>query len=104
MTTKDFFSLDLPRSTPGQIVRAFRENFRLTQEDLSKITGIASTNISAIENDKVEIGRKRAVLLAAAFGISPSQLMFPDGYDSSFKAEIAQVKRVSKRILKKKAV
>jgi hypothetical protein len=33
---------------------------------LAAVTGIAETNLSAIENDKVEIGVKRAVLIAAA--------------------------------------
>ncbi|MEK6772933.1 MAG: helix-turn-helix transcriptional regulator [Bdellovibrionota bacterium] len=66
MSTRNFFDLKFPKTTPGKVIRAFRKNFNITQQELAEVTGIAETNLSAIENDKVEIGVKRAVQVASA--------------------------------------
>lgn len=49
-----------------------------TQEELARRSGISSTNLSALENDKLEIGKKRAEQLAKAFNVHPAIIMFPD--------------------------
>jgi transcriptional regulator with XRE-family HTH domain len=67
------------KSSTGSIVKSFRKKFGLTQKELGKITGLSETHISAIEHDKIEIGKKRAEMLAAVFGIHPSTLLFPNG-------------------------
>lgn len=101
---RNFFDLKLPKTTAGGIIKAFRKNFKITQEDLTKITGIAETNLSAIENDKIEIGVKRAVLLATALGIDPSQLLFPNGVEDAYSKEIRHVKQVAAKLMAKKKV
>jgi len=102
MAIKNFFELKLVGATPGKVIKAFRKNFNITQQELAGVTGIAETNISAIENDKVEIGVKRAVLIAAAFGINPSGLLFPRGYENSYGKDIKAVKVAAGKMMAKK--
>jgi transcriptional regulator with XRE-family HTH domain len=99
---KNFFDLEQVKATPGQVVRAFRTNFDLTLKELEQITGVSYTNISAIEHDRVDVGVRRAVLLAAAFGIEPQQILFPQGYVRPDQADVERVRTRAKRVLEKK--
>jgi transcriptional regulator with XRE-family HTH domain len=49
-----------------------------TQQELAKRSGINATNISLLENERVDIGKKRAELLAKAFKVHPAIIMFPE--------------------------
>jgi transcriptional regulator with XRE-family HTH domain len=49
-----------------------------TQEELSRRSGIAGSNISRLENGHLDLGKQRAITLAKAFGVHPATLMFPD--------------------------
>jgi len=49
-----------------------------TQAELAQRCGIRTTNISLLENAKVEIGKKRAEQIAKAFGVHPAIIMFPE--------------------------
>jgi transcriptional regulator with XRE-family HTH domain len=49
-----------------------------TQEELAKRSGITSTNISLLENGRIDIGKKRAEQLAKAFNVHPAIIMFPE--------------------------
>ena len=104
MAIRNFFDLKHEQATPGGIIRAFRKNFQITQEELAKVTGIAEANISAIENDKIELGVKRAVLMAAAFGIDPAQILFPNGYEASYGKDVKAVQQASAKLMAKKKV
>ena len=104
MATQNFFDLKLKKVTTGEVIKAFRKNFQITQSDLAKITGIVETNLSAIENDKVEIGVKRAVLIATALGIDPSQLLFPNGVEEAYSKEVHRVQQISAKLMAKKKV
>jgi transcriptional regulator with XRE-family HTH domain len=66
----------------GRVIKLLRELKMWTQAELAERSGISATNISLLENDRVEIGRKRAESLARAFGVHPAVIMFP-GYDST---------------------
>ena len=72
----------------GDVIRILREWHEWTQVELAERSGISPTNISLLENDRVDIGKKRAESLARAFGIHPAIIMFP-GYDAD------QIKRVA---------
>jgi putative addiction module component (TIGR02574 family) len=65
----------------GEVVKMLRELKGWTQEDLAKRCSISATNISALEHDRLDIGKKRAELLANAFGVHPAVIMFPE-YDA----------------------
>jgi transcriptional regulator with XRE-family HTH domain len=67
--------------TTGEVIRMLRELKGWTQNDLAERSGITPTNISLLENGRVNIGKKRAEQLAKAFGIHPAIIMFPE-YES----------------------
>ncbi len=64
--------------TTGEVIRMLRELKGWTQAELATRCGISATNISLLENDKIDIGKKRAEQLAKAFGIHPAIIMFPE--------------------------
>ena len=64
--------------TSGEVIRMLRELKGWTQAELAKRCGISATNISLLENDKVEIGKKRVEQMAMAFSIHPAIIMFPE--------------------------
>ena len=66
--------------TVGESVRIVRELQEMSQNDLAKITGIPQSTISAIENDRVNLGVERAKQLAIALKCHPAVLVFP-GWD-----------------------
>jgi transcriptional regulator with XRE-family HTH domain len=61
----------------GESVRIIRELQELSQNDLSRLTGISQSTISAIENDRVQLGVERAKVLARALACHPAVLVFP---------------------------
>ena len=64
--------------TTGEVIKMLRELKGWTQEELSKYCSINAKNISMLENNKLEIGKKRAVQLATAFDVHPAIIMFPE--------------------------
>lgn len=67
--------------TTGEVIKMLRELKGWTQEELAKRCKIKATNISLLENNKLEIGKRRAEQLAHAFNIHPTIIMFPE-YES----------------------
>ena len=61
----------------GESVRILRELQELSQSELSRLTGISQATISAIENDRVNLGVERAKELARALRCHPAVLVFP---------------------------
>ena len=61
----------------GVSVRIIRELQELSQNDLSALTGIPQSTISAIERDRVNLGAERAKVLARALKVHPAVLVFP---------------------------
>jgi len=66
-----------PLST-GEVIRMLRDLKGWTQAELARRCGITPTNLSLLENEKVEIGKKRAEQIAKAFGVHPAIIMFPE--------------------------
>ena len=63
--------------TVGESVRIIRELQELSQNQLSKLTGIPQATISAIENNRVQLGVERAKILGRALKVHPGVLVFP---------------------------
>ena len=61
----------------GESVRIMRELQELSQADLAALTGIAQSTISAIENNRINLGVERAKTLAIALKCHPAVLVFP---------------------------
>jgi len=64
----------------GESVRIIRELQEYSQNQLAELTGITQSTISAIENDRVQLGVERAKVLAKALRCHPAVLVFP-GWD-----------------------
>ena len=64
--------------TTGEVIKMLRELKGWTQQELSRHCSINATNISLLENEKVEIGKRRAEQLAQAFNVHPAIIMFPE--------------------------
>ena len=61
----------------GESVRILRQLQELTQGELARLTGIPQATLSAIENDRVNLGVERAKVLARALKCHPAVLVFP---------------------------
>ena len=66
--------------TVGESVRIIRELQEFSQNDLADHTGIPQSTISAIENNRVNLGVDRAKVIARALHVHPAVLVFP-GWD-----------------------
>ncbi len=64
--------------TPGEMIRELRELKEWSQTKLASETGISQTNISAIENNRVNLGKDRAIVIAEALSVHPASIMFAD--------------------------
>ena len=65
----------------GESVRIIRELQELSQSALAELTGIPQSTISAIENDRINLGVERAKILSRALKCHPAVLVFP-GWDT----------------------
>jgi len=61
----------------GESVRIIRELQGHSQNQLARLTGIPQATLSAIENDRVQLGVERAKVLARALKCHPAVLVFP---------------------------
>jgi transcriptional regulator with XRE-family HTH domain len=61
----------------GESVRIIRELQGLSQNQLSRMTRIPQSTLSAIENDRVKLGVERAKVLARVLKCHPAVLVFP---------------------------
>ena len=64
----------------GESVKILRELQELSQNKLAVLTDIPQSTISAIENNRIQLGVERAKVLARALQCHPSVLVFP-GWD-----------------------
>lgn len=69
----------------GESVRIIRELQELSQNQLSELTGIPQSTLSAIENGRGNLGVARAKMLARALKCHPAVLLFP-GWDTSLES------------------
>ena len=68
--------------TTGDLIKAFRANFNIKQDDMAYACKISQANFSAIEKNRREVGPRVALKLAAFMGISPDIILYPHGYES----------------------
>jgi transcriptional regulator with XRE-family HTH domain len=61
----------------GESVRIVRELQEMSQSQLARESGIPQSTISAIENDRINLGVERAKILARALRVHPAVLVFP---------------------------
>ncbi len=69
----------------GESVRIIRVLQEMSQNELAEATGIPQSTISAIENDRINLGVERAKQLARVLKCHPAVLVFP-GWDVKNKS------------------
>jgi len=67
----------------GESVRIIRELQGMSQNNLASLSGIPQSTISAIENDRINLGVERAKTLARVLKCHPAVLVFPGWEDIS---------------------
>lgn len=87
--------------TSGQVIKARRLSLGLTQLEVAELTGLQTTFLSGIENDKRTIGVSTALKIGMAIGLHPSSILFPNGIQET--KELKEIERKRKKILKGKA-
>jgi transcriptional regulator with XRE-family HTH domain len=89
-------------ATPGDMLRAFRKREGFTLKDIEDITDIRESNLSAIENGRIEMTQHYAEIFAAALNVHPTAFLYPNG---QFKkdAEIVRIEKKRQQVLKKKS-
>lgn len=61
----------------GESVKIIRELQEMSQNELSKRSGLPQGTISAIENNRIALGVERAKAIAKALKCHPAVLVFP---------------------------
>lgn len=90
--------MDRSSISTGQILKAFRKGRGFTLKNLEDITGVSQTHLSSLENDRIELGVKRAGVLAAALGVDPQNILFPNGRWKKTKEHLTIEKKAEKLI------
>jgi transcriptional regulator with XRE-family HTH domain len=88
--------------TPGMALRGKRVSLSLSQAELAEITGVNRENISAIENDRIEMTVHYGLLFGVALGAHPSELLFPNKKIRKSE-ELMKIEKRAKEFLKKKS-
>lgn len=67
------------KATPGEMLKAMRKREGYTLEIMERITKIKVSNLSALENDKLDMTKHYAEIFAAALRVHPTLFLYPDG-------------------------
>ena len=67
----------------GDVIRRYRDAYKLSQNKLAELVGISQNNLSAIENGKRSIGIETATRFCAIFPINLEDLIYPNGIENS---------------------
>lgn len=81
-TSKKPIDLFKAAKTTGDLIKAFRANFGIKQDDMAYACKISQANLSAIEKNRREVGPRIALKLAAFMGLSPDVVLYPNGYEA----------------------
>ena len=72
-------SIDKVKLTSGKILKAMRIRFGFTQAQVSEAIDISVSNLSALENDRRNLGVELAAKFSVLYGVRIESLLFPNG-------------------------
>ncbi len=84
--------------TSGEIVKALRNNFNVSQNQLCDSIEISQTNLSALENNRRKLGLDIAMKLSIFFDVDPISLLYPNGIEKEID-EYKNIKRSAKKLV-----
>lgn len=76
-------------------VKQFREERRMTVEQLAQRAGLSKSYLSEIENGKKQINGRRLEALAAALGVAPADLISEESASSELAAHLDVIRQLS---------
>ena len=82
MANKKPIDLFKAAKSTGDLIKAFRANFDIKQDDMAHACKITQANLSAREKNRREVGPRIALRLAAFMGLSPNVILYPSGYEA----------------------
>jgi putative transcriptional regulator len=88
-------SIDKIKLTSGKILKALRTRFGFTQSEVASAIGVSVSNLSAIENDKRNLGVDLAAKFSVLYGTRIESLLFPNGL-KSIKGYDSLIKKIKK--------
>lgn len=80
-------------TTTGELVKAWRVNFNVPQDVMAFTCGISQANLSAIENDRRDVGSRVALRLASFMGIAPDIILYPNGFEKEPEFKEVQARK-----------
>jgi transcriptional regulator with XRE-family HTH domain len=85
--------------TTGSLIKSWRTNFNVSQDEMAFACGISQANLSSIEHCRRDVGPRVALRLSAFMGIAPEIILYPNGFEQEpeFK-EVVQRKEQIKNI------
>ena len=83
-------------TTAGELLRALRKREGLTLEEMEEITGILDNNLSAVENNRIQMSQHYAEVFATALGVHPMIFLYPNG---KFE-KTSELRKIEKRAAK----
>jgi|ERR1700676_5592463 transcriptional regulator with XRE-family HTH domain len=93
---KDPLEVFRSATSTGSLVKSWRTNFEVPQDQMAFACGISQANLSAIENGRREVGPRVALRLAAYMGLAPDIILYPSGYES--EPEFKEVEKRTKKL------
>lgn len=88
--------------TPGEVLRGLRIKANISQEQMESITKIRRSNISALENDRLDMTAHYAEIFGAVFDIHPKDLLYPNK-NLKKSEEVISVEKRAIEFFKKRA-
>jgi transcriptional regulator with XRE-family HTH domain len=87
----------------GEVLRGLRIKSGLSQDEFAELTGIQRSNISALENDRIQMTSYYAEIFATVFKVHPSDILYPNGHVKK-SAELIKLKKKAEAYFKKISV
>lgn len=88
--------------TPSEVLRGARVEAGISQDELEEITGIKRSNISALENGRLDMTSYYAEILGAALKLHPADLLYPNRKVIKSE-EILKIEKKAEAVIKRHA-
>lgn len=88
----------LENTTTGTLIKSWRKNFNISQDFMAFACGISQANLSAIENDRRDVGSRVALRLSSFMNIAPDIILYPNGFEK--EPEYKEVQNRKRKLIK----
>jgi len=86
----------------GEVLRGARVEAGISQEEIEEITGVKRSNVSALENGRLQMTSHYAEIFAAALDLHPADLLYPNRKLVKSE-EMLEIEKKAKEVIKRHA-